>query len=172
VLGIVKNKGYAEIIQKVCKKLNREGIIIDFDVKKSELEKIPLIDFIISIPMCFEDENDLEKITQNFDKWIDDTIKFHEKIILKLRLKKYMSILTTNFYYNGKMHPLSFNLASKLGDCLKLLDEQIFIYNTSEMTTLPKSYYNEYQSKREHFYSFYFRREEMNKFKAIDQFLS
>ncbi len=94
-------------------------------------------------------EKNLENIN-DYNVFIDELVKIYRKISSYLKYDGYMVIIINNFYRNGRVYSLAFDLAIKLNKFLEFKGEQIWCQNDKALLPLGINY--EYIGNRHHVY--------------------
>jgi len=92
---------------------------------------------------------------ENYRNFIQDLAKFYKLLKPTLKKKGYLTIIVNNVYKNGKLYPLAFDIASKLGEFYTLKDEQIWCQDDKSLIALGIN--NAYVGNRHHCYCLIFR---------------
>lgn len=144
-IGIELNNKYA----KIAKMRTKQEVIVG-DARDLSKMNLQMIDYSISSPPYWnilhrstgdfkerreknnydtkysEDHADLGNI-EDYDQFIDEISKVYEQIYPILKNKGYITIIIKNVKKQGKLYPLAWDLAKRLGKLYVLKDEKIWI---------------------------------------------
>lgn len=144
-IGIELNKKYA----KIAKMRTKQEVILD-DARNISKMKLPIIDYSISSPPYWnilhrstgnfkerreknnydtkysEENADLGNI-EDYSQFIEEIFKVYEQIYSILKNKGYITVIIKNVKKQGKLYPLAWDLAERLGKLYVLKDEKIWI---------------------------------------------
>jgi DNA modification methylase len=144
-VGIELNSKYA----KIAKMRTKQQVIID-DARNISKMDLPPIDYSITSPPYWnvlhrstgdfkerreknncdtkysENLTDLGNI-EDYDKFIEEILHIYKQIYDILRDKAYITIIIKNVKKQGKLYPLAWDLAERLGELYVLKDEKIWI---------------------------------------------
>ncbi len=146
------------------------------DCRDIDTFNIPTVDFMINSPPYWDQlkkksmrqakreikgldtfysasKNNLENIS-DYNDFVDELVKIYRKMSNYLKEDGYMVIIINNFYRDGRIFPLAFDLANKLSDFLEFKGEQIWCQNDKSL--LPLGVNNEYIGNRHHVYCLVF----------------
>ena len=149
------------------------------DCRKYQKFNLPKVDYIITSPPYWDslkrshirqlkrkaegldteyssNINNLENINE-YEKFLKELVVIYKNFKNLLKPKKYLTIVVNNIYKNGRLYPLAFDLASKLGKHYVLKDEQIWCQDDKQLIALGIN--NAYVGNRHHVYCLIFRNE-------------
>lgn len=93
----------------------------------------------------------------NYKEFLNELVDFYKNLKNRLKKDRYMTIIINNLYKNGRLYPLAFDLASKLGEYYTLKDEQIWCQDDKPL--IPLGVNSAYVGNRHHIYCLIFRNE-------------
>ena len=144
-IGIELNPKYA----KIAKMRTKQQVIID-DARNISKMDLPTIDYSITSPPYWnvlhrstgdfkerreknnydtkysEDIIDLGNI-EDYERFIEEIFQIYKQIYAVLKDKAYITVIIKNVKKQGKLYPLAWDLAKKLGEIYVLKDERIWI---------------------------------------------
>jgi len=144
-IGIELSKKYA----KIAKMRTKQEVIVG-DARDISKMKLPAIDYSITSPPYWnilhrstgnfkerreknnydtkysEEQTDLGNI-DNYDTFIEEIFNIYKQIYAILKNKGYITVIIKNVKKQGKLYPLAWDLAKKLGELYVLKDEKIWI---------------------------------------------
>lgn len=144
-IGIELNPKYA----KIAKMRTKQEVIVG-DARNISKMNLPTIDYSITSPPYWnvlhrstgdfkerreknnydtkysEEMTDLGNI-EDYDKFIEEIFQIYKKIYNILRDKAYITVIIKNVKKQGKLYPLAWDLAEKLGELYALKDERVWI---------------------------------------------
>jgi len=144
-IGIELSNKYA----KIAKMRTKQRVIIG-DARDISKMNIPSIDYSISSPPYWnilhrstgdfkkrrekndydtkysEEHADLGNI-EDYDQFIEEIFKIYKQIYSILKNKGYITVIIKNVKKQGKLYPLAWDLAERLGKLYVLKDEKIWI---------------------------------------------
>ncbi|MHA1280964.1 MAG: DNA methyltransferase [Promethearchaeota archaeon] len=94
---------------------------------------------------------------RDYNDFVNQLVEFYKKLKNWLKEKRYMTIIINNIYKNGRLYPLAFDIASKLGNYYTLKDEQIWCQDDKPLIALGVN--SAYVANRHHVYCLIFRNE-------------
>jgi len=150
------------------------------DCRNIQEFNIPKVDFIITSPPYWDslkrnhirqlkrkkrgldteyssNEKNLENI-EDYNNFLNELIDIYKNLKLWLKKKKYLVVVVNNIYKDGRLYPLAFDLASKLGNYYTLKDEQVWCQDDKRLVALGIN--NAYVGNRHHVYCLIFRKED------------
>lgn len=160
-----------------CKRSNQYFFL--GDCRNLKNFNIPKVDYIITSPPYWDslkrnslrqtkrkeigldteyssNSKNLENIN-NYEEFLNELVDFYKNLRNWLKKDKYMTIIINNLYKNGRLYPLAFDLASKLGEYYTLKDEQIWCQDDKPL--IPLGVNSAYVGNRHHIYCLIFRNE-------------
>ncbi|MCF7930969.1 MAG: site-specific DNA-methyltransferase [Acholeplasmataceae bacterium] len=176
--GIELNPKYFEIIKLRVPEF--QDNIFNIDSRDIDKLNIPPIDFSISSPPYWdmlnrstdgfkkeredkgldvsysESHSDLGNI-KDYDKFVEQVCIIYEKMYDLLSEGAYLVIIVKNIKKGGKMYPLAWDMARKLGQKYVLKDEKLWIQDKIGLS--PYGYPNSWASNILHHYCLIFRKE-------------
>ncbi|MFH1543237.1 MAG: DNA methyltransferase [Patescibacteria group bacterium] len=174
-IGIELNPKYTEI----AKKRTTQKIIVGNSMNINELD-LPTIDYCISSPPYWnvlnrstkdfknkrekddldvkysKDEKDLGNI-DDYEQFLDELYKIYEQIYKILKPKGYITVIIKNVKKEGKLYPLAWDLAKRLGTLYVLKDEKIWAQD--KVGLAPYGYPHAWVSNIIHHYCLILRKE-------------
>ncbi|MGQ4875757.1 MAG: DNA methyltransferase, partial [Promethearchaeia archaeon] len=102
------------------------------------------------------DKRNFENIKNYYD-FLDELVNFYKLLKDYLLKNRYLTIIINNVYKNGRLYPLAFDLASRLGKVFVLKDEQIWCQDDKPLIALGIN--RAYVGNRHHVYCLIFRNE-------------
>lgn len=110
-----------------------------------------------------DDGEDIGNIS-NYDKFIDTQAKIFDEVYSVTKENGYLTVITNNVYYNGKLFPLAYDTAISLTKRGKkswvLKDEKIWLQDDKPLIALGIN--SAWVSNRHHQYCLIFRKEKIN----------
>ncbi len=160
-----------------CKRSNQYFFL--GDCRNLKNFKIPKVDYIITSPPYWDSlkRNSLRQTKRkeigldteyssnsknfeninNYKDFLNELVDFYKNLKNRLKKDRYMTIIINNLYKNGRLYPLAFDLASKLGEYYTLKDEQIWCQDDKPL--IPLGVNSAYVGNRHHIYCLVFRNE-------------
>ena len=149
------------------------------DYREIKKFNIPKVDYIITSPPYWDslkrnyvrqlkrkkegldteyslNPNNLENI-KDYNEFLNELVEVYKYLKDWLKKKKYLTIIVNNIYKNGKLYPLAFDLASKLGNYYSLKDEQVWCQDDKRLIALGVN--KAYVGNRHHVYCLIFKNE-------------
>lgn len=181
---VVELLSHSDIIRNVCERIGRKYFSIPAkdeyflgNFQDIDITIIPKADYIISIPfnlISLNTERRVKGFITEYKNLLQNLISFYKLMFQCLHPKKYLSVITNNFFIDDRILPFAFEFSSKFGKYATQSDELVFIFNqnnekndSKESISLSTNPY----SIREHIYSFQFRNHNLpQSFKTLDQF--
>lgn len=140
---------------------------------------IPKVDYVITSPPYWDSlkrnsfrqtkrkeiglDTEYSSNSKNFEnindykEFLNQLVDFYKNLKNWLKKDRYMTIIINNLYKNGRLYPLAFDLASKLGEYYTLKDEQIWCQDDKPL--IPLGVNSAYVGNRHHIYCLIFRNE-------------
>jgi len=178
--GIELNSKYFEIIKKRVPEFEKN--IFNRDSRDIDKLGLPPIDFSISSPPYWdmlnrstdgfkkdrevkgldvnysESNNDLGNIKE-YDKFVEQACLVYEKMYDILADGAYLVVIVKNIKKGGRMYPLAWDMARRLGQKYVLKDEKLWIQDKIGLS--PYGYPNSWASNILHHYCLIFRKESL-----------
>lgn len=144
-IGIELNQKYA----KIAKMRTKQEVVVG-DARDISKMKLPTIDYSITSPPYWnilhrstgnfkerreknnydikysEEQADLGNI-DNYNTFVEEIFNIYKQIYAILKNKGYITVIIKNVKKQGKLYPLAWDLAKKLGELYVLKDEKIWI---------------------------------------------
>ncbi len=162
---IGKNRSYQNFYLGDCRNIEKFNIPkVDYiltsppywdSLKRNHIRQIKRKDKGFDTEYSLKQKN-FENI-ENYDEFINQLVDYYKLLKNWLKKRKYITIIVNNIYKNGKLYPLAFELACKLGKYYALKDEQVWCQDDKRLVALGIN--NAYVGNRHHTYCLIFRNE-------------
>jgi len=103
-----------------------------------------------------DDPRDLGNIA-DYDEFVEKLAQIYEALLLSLKPKAYLTIIVKNVKKGGKIYPLAWDLAKRLGRTYRLKDERVWCQDNQRLA--PYGLGNAWVSNTFHHYCLQFRKE-------------
>lgn len=144
-IGIELNSRYA----KIAKMRTKQKVIIG-DARNISKMNLPIVDYSITSPPYWNvlhrstgdfrerreknnyDTKYSEKMTdlgniEDYDKFVEEIFQIYKQIYTILKDRAYITVIIKNLKKRGKLFPLAWDLAKKLGKLYVLKDEKVWV---------------------------------------------
>ena len=155
--------------------------VITGDARKASTFGLPQFDYLITSPPYWDmlrmrgaktqkerrerkeldvfysdDPRDLGNIA-DYDEFLERLVQLYESLHPLLKPRAYLTIIVKNVKKRGKMYPLAWDLARRLGTTYTLKDERVWLQNSQRLA--PYGIGNAWVSNTFHHYCLQFRKE-------------